>query len=236
MQEWSAIIKTITDKIGEFLNIFDLSFLVSGAACLSSFYFIYTTLNEAVDSINMPIAIMAAYILGLLCFTIGRWARKDFRRKHYDEKFDHQMKETLDAHAIWNIAEYKQYFRQDQSNYSSLYVRIWADLRETKNYRISLGIINRYWVMAATYDGLAIACFIWLGALEFWWWRNGINLSGAIIPNNNLAQISVSILMFLISVGISYRCWCEAARYSRHQVEEIIATIASWKNDRGAQG
>lgn len=231
MQEWSAIIKTITDKIGEFLNIFDLSFLVSGAACLSGFYFICIILNKAVDSINMPIAIMAAYILGLLCFTIGRWARKDFRRKNYGEKFNHQMKKTLDAHGVRNIEEYKQYFRQEQNNYSSLYVRIWADLRETKDYRNSLGIINRYWVMAATYDGLAIACFIWLGALEYWWWSNGINLLGSTIPKTNFVQIGVSVLILLISVGISYRCWCEATRYSRHQVEEIIATIASWKND-----
>jgi hypothetical protein len=64
----------------------------------------------------MSITVMAAYILGLLCFTIGRWVRKDFRRKHYDENFNDQMQMALEAHGILNIEEYKQYFLQYPTN------------------------------------------------------------------------------------------------------------------------
>lgn len=227
MQEWSGIIKAITDKVGDFLNIFDLSFLVSGAACLSGIYFICTILTETTYNISTPIAIMAAYILGLLCFTIGRWARKDFRREAYDKEFNRLMEENIVAHKIGDLIDYKVYFSQTNVNYNSLYVRMWADLREIKDYRTSLSIVNRYWVMSATYDGLAVACFVWLSAFEYWWWKNGI-IPKNITYNEGIYYI-VYVLTTLIFVIISYRCSCEASRYSKNQIEEVIATIASWK-------
>lgn len=244
MQEWSAIFKTITDKIGEFLNIFDLSFLVSGAACLSGIYFIYITFNTPFDNFNMPILIMSAYISGLICFTLGRWVRKDIRRKRYEDAFNNRMKENATAHNIANIPGYSVYF-QNEEIFSSLYVRMWADLREAKNLGSSLAIINRYWVMSATYDGLAVGCLVWLVALELWWQKNGVCVISLIIAESNAARLStiqlwVSVLMVPIVLFIAYRCLVEAERYSKHQVEEVIATIASWKNsckgDFGRQG
>lgn len=234
MQEWSAVLKTITDKIGEFLNIFDLSFLVSGAACLSGIYCVYITLNEPLDNFNMPILVMAAYISGLVCFTIGRWARKDLRRNQYETTLNTRIKENATAHNIESIPEYNMYF-QNKEFLSGLYVRMWADLRGAKKLRSSLTIINRYWVMSATYDGLAVGCLIWLGALELWWQKNGVSVISLIIVESNadsinMLQFWVSILMVPIILFMAYRCLVEAERYSKHQIEEVIATIASWKN------
>lgn len=232
MQEWSAVIKTITDKIGEFLNIFDLSFLVSGAACLSGIYCIYITFYTPFNSINVPIAIMFAYILGLMCFTLGRWVRKDLSRNRYADKFNNRMQENIHAHNVAIISEYSTYFKNERIEFEALYVRMWADLREAKDAKSSLGIINRYWVMSATYDGLAVTCLVWLVALELWWRKNGISVLSSIITNAEIAclQVWISILMIPLALFIAYRCIVEADRYSKHQVQEVIATIVSWKN------
>jgi hypothetical protein len=83
MEEIGKALKIVIDKLSDFFNIFDLSFLISGLAT-SGAVFIWTKQRNMfadfeVKTIPMIIlVIFICYIAGLISFTIGRWTRMAF--------------------------------------------------------------------------------------------------------------------------------------------------------------
>jgi hypothetical protein len=83
------------------------------------------------------------------------------QRKNQPKSFDERFGKILKAHGLNEDAEIKQYLdRVDSRGIWRLYVKFWADLRNDVKYANSLAFLKRYWVMAATYDGLSISLFI----------------------------------------------------------------------------
>jgi hypothetical protein len=72
-----------------------------------------------------------------------------------------QCVNALRGHGLEN----EQVFAPDDFASWRLYVRLWAELGQTPESAPKLSFLNRYWVMAATYDGLAFALIIWAGVL-----------------------------------------------------------------------
>jgi len=237
LNEWSAVLKAITDRIAEFLNVFDLSFLVSGATCLSAFCFYYYCFVDSTITLNIPTLIFASYITGLICFTLGRWLRKELRHSSFDQAFEAHLKHNIENHGLSTLPEYASYFSKAEHTLTDpkqLYARLWADIRELNKQTSSLPLLNRYWVMAATYDGLCVASIVWLIVLELTWVKVGTNLLKLIASNvtwitNDFIFYCVLVNVAMIFVFISIRCSAEAGRYTKNQVNELAATIASIK-------
>src|SRR5262245_53776824 len=79
MTELGDALKVLLAKVGDLIDIFDLSFFVSGAACLGALTawnhfggFFAIGLSEGYQVFAVG---LGCYVLGLLCFACGRAAR-----------------------------------------------------------------------------------------------------------------------------------------------------------------
>lgn len=237
MSESLNIINSLIKKVEEFLNIFDLSFLISGFACFTALLIFYSVLGgdvyELARLMNTLLLIITCYMLGLLNFTCGRFLRKNMGSK-YRKKFS----ETLLTLIINNKLEEHIFFpiyinsntTKDNFNARCLYNRMWSELRQSKDLTPSYTLINRYWVLAATYDGLACASLIWLFTAEIGFHLIHKSLFNKIISapwiNPEAAYWYFISLILIIFVSIYLLCRHEANRYSINQMEELVSSIA----------
>jgi hypothetical protein len=226
MDELGKALKAIFDKLSEFIDLFDLSFLVSGILTASAFYFVYVLndpLNIKLDKIDdwfkYFLILFFCYINGLISFAIGRLIRTEvvYRKDNYT--FDLRIKESLEAHGVFNDPLIQMYFNnQIKRGAWRLYIRLWAEIRIKEKLSPSFSLLKRYWVMTATYDGVAFSIFSWTIIILLW-------AFGLFKENPPSYYILVPIL---ISLGfIFYYTIREAQRYWYYQIEELIATFAS---------
>lgn len=224
MSELTDAFKTLVGRIGSFFDLFDLSFFVSGSVNLGAFLF-WTYLSK----IGMPfplegwlkvlVIILACYVSGLVCFALGRWLRKPKRSSDEALLFDNHFTEVLKAHGLADEDTFKEYIsRADVRGVRRLYMRLWAEVRQLDELSPSLLVLNRYWVMAATYDGLAMALVSW--AIVFALWSGGFGINPALSMKVGIPVIGTLLL-------IMYFCLREAQRFARYQVEDLVATVAA---------
>jgi len=220
MKELGDAIRVIFDKIGDFFDILDLSFLISGAAALGALWFLADQYQfqwpEAISGTSLMVGLFfVCYLSGLICFALGRWLRGMVLGAQ--KGFDRTFRAVLDAHGLDEFAPYKPYLERKSRGLHSLYVRMWAELRETPDLAPSMALCKRYWVMAATYDGVAFALLIWIGSIILW--KSG--LLPAAPPTDQSFLLILMILCFAF-----YGCLREASRYKLNQIEELTATLA----------
>ncbi len=234
MEEIGKALKTIFDKLSDFFDIFDLSFFVSGVAttiCVLLWMNLRGLNVEYPLSGSIPIiaAILICYISGLISFATGRWIRMGLggwvksrlgkRMNRYDA-FDENFIRIINAHGLESNLLFKKYLERTEFRGTwRLYVRLWAEIRQDPQFTNSLSFLKRYWVMAATYDGLSITLLIALTlTVESW---IGVVATSS-IDNHIFGGIALGIqlLMFLA-------CIREADRFVDYQVEEVVATIAT---------
>lgn len=106
---------------------------------------------------------------------------------------------------------------KDSDPTGRLYTRLWAEVRQSPDLVASYTLLNRYWFMAATYDGLATALIVWLIVIGIW----SLGVWG-IDPLNRFTGMTLSGTLVLLIIT----CWREAERYKRYQIEELVATLA----------
>lgn len=223
MNELTDAFKTLVGRIGSFFDLFDLSFFVSGSVNLSAFLF-WTYLSK----IGMPFPlegwikvlaiILACYVNGLVCFAVGRWIRIAKRQANQIAYFDDHFRKILEAHGLADDGTFKEYLdREGVRGIRRLYIRLWAEVRQLDQLSPSLAVLNRNWVMAATYDGLATAIISWV--VVFAVWSGGLGIAPALTLKVGIPVIVALLLM-------SYFCIREARRFVRNQAEELVATIA----------
>src|SRR5687768_7693453 len=117
MKEFGEALKSIFEKLGQFLDIFDLSFLVSGAATLSAVWYAWNaaggTLAIAPQGAVAVIAlILVVYGCGLLSFAIGRWPRNLGNKP--SESFDAEFLRILTAHGLTTAEPFAEYLADDR--------------------------------------------------------------------------------------------------------------------------
>lgn len=226
MKELGEALKIIFDKIGQFLDIFDLSFFISGTVAAAGIAF-WGHQAKAIPDIQLPkwllvvVVLVFIYCCGLVCFAVGRILR--MRTRAYN-RFDSKFKQTLVEHGLNVYEPFHSYLeRTDSTNGSlrgiwALYIRLWADLRSDPKMVASTSLLNRYWVMAATYDGVAFALLVWgvIAAL--------FTLGWTVTPQMHWT-IGVPVAVALI--GASFACTHEAGRYAEYQIYELVATTAT---------
>lgn len=224
------------DRIVEMLEIFDLSFFVSGAAALGAIYSAagmhgapLPALRHVLDGGEADsgvgllfIGIVASYVVGLGCFATGRV----LRGRLFVETRATQIREAIREHRLADVLDLADYLpveakgeraRQD-AKLVGLYNRLWVHVRTIPELAASFTLVKRYWILAATFDGLGIALLAWL-----WPLLGGVWLAPGAGPGLGPAVVLAAVLV--VSAFLS---WRQAAEYRRYQVDELVATAVHW--------
>lgn len=213
-KEISGGLRSVFDRIGEFFNLFDLSFFVSGTATFAAAVYWFLNQNTSLALARLPTWVyvvglaVACYSCGLLSFAAGRVFTRRFRMKH----FPALLKEALSGHGLDDSV--KSYLGSDEKLWR-LYERLWVEVRHAQKYVTSFSLLRRYWVMAATYDGVAISCLAWTVVLLF-----EPPLSGSYYAN---------YLLPALTLGCAVVSFIQGYSFFKYQVYEIVATIAASK-------
>ncbi|MDH3771593.1 MAG: hypothetical protein OET79_11505 [Nitrospirota bacterium] len=235
MKELGEALKVIFQKIGDFFDVLDLSFFIAGLATLGALYVAGRSCAQPFDpdltgTVGLASVVLASYIAGLICFALGRWVRmwvwpklqavvRSESKQIRATQFEDLIETTLTTHGLNDCEPFKSYLLQrEKSGIWRLYVRLWAEIRHATGKEVSLTLLKRYWVMAATYDGVAVSALVW-GVVAL-----------ATSANGDCAQAfhpAAGLMVFLATVGAAVLCLREAGRYVRYQNEELVATIAA---------
>src|SRR5262249_33555926 len=205
-----------------------LSFIVSGCIAVGAVALLFDILGWRMMPLSgwvqVAAIVLASYVAGLLCFAAGRWLRMGSQRAQAIRGFDSHFEEVLNGHGLKDVPEITSYLGRTQyRGIWRLYVRLWAEARQTPELSDSVALLNRYWVMAATYDGMAVALLAWVVALVTWAIR-----SPATTINYVVATAAALILLMMVRA-----CAREAGRYVYYQVEELVAAIAALRGRAG---
>jgi hypothetical protein len=237
MKELGEALKIIFEKIGQFLDLFDLSFFISGTVAAVGIAFWGHQAN-LIPRLQLPnwifvvVVLVYIYCCGLVCFAVGRILRTRSSTGACN-RFDKRFKKTLVEHGLNAFEPFRSYLERTKGidglkgteatdgplrGIWALYVRLWADLRTDPKMLASTNLLNRYWVMAATYDGIAFALLVWVvvvAAFTFGW---------AVVPQMHW---TLAVLVVAALILASLACMREAGRYSEYQIYELVATVAA---------
>jgi hypothetical protein len=224
LREAGEGLKSILERVADFFDIFDLSFIVSGAATTAALLF--WGWRAGVQPPPLPrgwiaglVLVVVCYIVGLICFAMGRWIRMGWRSRKAEIQFHTRLVKVLSGHGLLQEPPFAEYLaRHEERGDWRLYVRMWAELRSSSDLAASFSLLRRYWVMAASYDGVTIALLVWAGVVV----SCGLGFGGARRIDTSLALPGTLILLIA-----AVACSREAGRYVKYQVEELVASIAA---------
>lgn len=221
--------KAILERVADFFDIFDLSFIVSGATSAAAIAFwgwrahveMPPVPRNWVGGVGL---LIGCYVLGLVCFAVGRWIRMGRRWLQSEQFFYQWFVQILQGHGLAAEQPFEQYLqRRDSRGAWRLYVRLWAEIRDSPALASSFSLLRRYWVMAATYDGVVIALVVWAAAFI----ACAFGVGGA-KPIDKWVALPVALALSIAAVA----CSREAGRYEKYQVEELVASIAARRTAR----
>ncbi len=217
----------IGEKIVDILDVFDLSFFISGAVVMAALLQFFGPIDEALDEIDGAGVfgmVLGSYVLGLVCFAVGRPLRtlvSGWRKVAPDTEVFHA---ALVRQGLGNSPgdPLLRYFGHAVDVSAplvdmSLYTRMWAHVRSFPELQASFSLLNRYWVLSASYDGIAIAALVWILPV----------LQPVLRDPGALSAVSAAGWTAAIAVVV-FACWHRALEYKRYQIEELVATVAHW--------
>lgn len=222
MGDLATAFNVVFSKIGDFVDIFDLSFFVAGAVCLGALAFgnaqgHLVTPAAFGEGYNALMFLVACYVLGLICFAFGR-----MMRPKKSSLFAADFKSIVERHGLG--ARYQLYLTDRPGDGMLLYNRFWAMARHIAALSSSFILLRRYWSMAATYDGIVAALMVWWGVFLFWC------IDPAAHPPLILRMLPLAVLPIAIFI-----CRREAGRLTRFQMEELVASIAAYEASSDAK-
>ncbi len=202
------------EKLADVLDVFDLSFFVAGSAALGAFL-VWLSRNEVeipegLSADRALVAVIAAYILGLVTYALGRWVRRRILERlpmlegHNNAR---RMAELFIEHDLSRVSDFARYASQPEA----LYSRLWVLVRTEGGLRETYSLVRRYWILGAAYDGIGFAALLWLLPL----WDLG-------------APAPVTAVLAVLLLASALLAWRQASMYHRYQVDELAATAAHW--------
>lgn len=232
------------DTVTGALNIFDMSYLVSGATMLGVLVYAFPGLKGFVFhkdqvTVSIIICIVIAYVLGMISWIAGKqfryWMMKHFGdKKTNDEDFKSKFQETAQCLDFHGETIYKLMEKGNNLAYSYMWMRL--DCSKNEDCRNRFVYISRFWVLRAIYEGLIPPVLIlvatilvkyfsvWKGWCEtFSQWQS--DLTGKIIlpwGENIIVGILGSIVMTFTSYIIVKLLAKEARRCVNTQIREVI--------------
>jgi hypothetical protein len=209
MRELARALNSLFDKVGDFFDIFDLSFFVAGTVCFAALAFgnhLGGFVHPSDAGYPLVMFLVSCYVLGLVCFAGGRMLRPG-----RGVLFQAEFRTAVERHGLG--VKYAEYLKSSTDAFL-LYNRFWAELRQTRSLAPSFSLLRRYWSMAATCDGLSAALTVWWLVLLYWCVH---------VESTPWALRIAPLVLLPLAVLL---CRREAGRLSHIQVEELAATLA----------
>lgn len=246
MSDLGQAASKIGEKIVDILDVFDLSFFISGAVGIGAMLLTFPDEAETLLGIGHDEGasgavifglVLGTYVVGLIAFALGRplrdWVFKRIERDDakddskqpshlvFHEALEHQC--AQDERLTGYVGHYFAYDLGDSDKekrkaaYGPAYTRMWAHLRSYPDLAESFTLVKRYWTLAATYDGVSIAVLLWLAP--------GVRIA---VEATEPGLAILAIVSCLLLPVLTWYCAKRARIYKRYQIEEIVATIAHW--------
>lgn len=221
-QETAQGLRDIFERIGEFFHLFDLSFFVSGFMLFGALSFLYLKLQLSLtfpfpNWVAVVTLIINVYVCGLLAFAGGRLLNGKLFRPRVLHR---TLSQAIELHDL-NSGAIKTYLGDGSiRRVWRLYIRMWSEVAHRYPTSIAYRLLSRYWVMAATYDGVGVALFVWAIVM--------FSLQFAIVPiplSPWFANIAAALLF-----GGGILALQRGAAYYEYQVEEVVAQLATMKS------
>jgi hypothetical protein len=221
----AEMIKVIVAKISALFDVFDVSFFVSGGACLLAFAYLRSIYGDVLPfpegALAVGAAIVGSYITGLLCFAAGRWLRRTILGRPWQVQMEARLEQAMRSHGLDEDAALAPYFKR-KAKARDIYPRLWAEVRQSDDLKVSFDLLRSYWVRSAVYDGLICVLVIWGFAIGLAMFEpNGLQ---------NAREVGGGILGCL-AIGL-VTCSREASRSDEYQIDEIAATLAYAREKR----
>lgn len=232
------------DTVTGALNIFDMSYLVSGATMLGVLVYAFPNLKDFVfhkDQImvSILICVVFTYVLGMVSWIAGKqiryWMMSHFwGNKTNEEDFESKFEETAQCFDFHGKIIKKLMDKDKNIAYSYMWMRL--DKSQDEDCRSRFMFASRSWVLRAIYEGLIPPVFILAATIlvryfsvwkcyceTFCQWQS--DWTGKIIlPWGE--NIIVGVLGFLIMTFVAYIIAKLLAREARKcantQIREVI--------------
>jgi hypothetical protein len=216
-------LRSVLERIGEFFHIFDLSFFVAGASTFAALVVLYLRMDTPrsfpfADWVGAVALVLACYICGLMAFTIGRYINgRLFRRRIIAKKFELALRQ----HEVTSPVIERYLTAEPKPRVWRLYIRMWQDLAATRSKTVAFSHLSRYWVMAATYDGLGASFIAWsLVSL--------LMIFPTVVATPLKRPIGlVAAALFALLATMSFK---QAADFYESQIEDLVASLAASKS------
>lgn len=232
------------DTVTGALNIFDMSYLVSGATMLGVLVYAFPGLKGFVFhkdqvTVSIIICIVIAYVLGMISWIAGKqfryWMMKHFGdKKTNDEDFKSKFQETAQCFNFQDETIKK--LMEDDKNIAYSYMWIRLDKSQDEDCRSRFVFASRSWVLRAIYEGLIPPVFVlaatilvkyfsvwkgWCEALSQWQsgWTGKIILPWG---ENIIVGVIGAVVMIFASYIIVKLLAREARRCANTQIREVI--------------
>ena len=225
VDEAAASLKSAFGRLGEFFHIFDLSFFVAGAVSFGALCFLFIRLNLTGPFpfppwIGVLAVVIACYVCGLICFSLGRALNSLLFRRRVLRGL---LRRSIEMHHLTH-ASIARYLDAGDAELWRLYIRLWQELAAKHARSVAFSHLSRYWAMAATYDSLGVALLVWAAVLAT------VASLGAPPPSIRQAVVSVLVL-----AGASMAAFNQGGKYYEFQVEDLVAALAT-AEDGSAEG
>ena len=151
------------DTVTGALNIFDMSYLVSGATMLGVLVYAFPDLKGFVFhkdqvTVSIIICIVIAYVLGMISWIAGKqfryWMMKHFGARDKDADFEFMFSETATHFTFKDELITKLIEENKKVAFSYMWMRL--DKSQSEDCRNRFVYISRFWVLRAIYEGLIL--------------------------------------------------------------------------------
>lgn len=225
------------DTVTGALNIFDMSYLVSGAAMLAVLVYAFPCFRDFVFHDNQVmlsvfVCVVITYILGLICWVAGKQIRYLCIDSHEDA-----VKRKV-RQALRNLPLSPQIVRLKLMDEDMAYSYMWMklDKSDDEDCRNRLSYISRFWVLRAIYEGLIPSVLV-LGIVLFVKFQTIVVCS--IVANEYGVKVvllcliktigltwAYNLTLFLVIFGlvffVDYLLAKEAKRCVETQIREVV--------------
>lgn len=234
MQALLGVLQPLFKKLGDFFDLFDLSFFIAGASSLLALLYGSWTLGllrqlDTLDgSSRVALLVVMVAVWGLLSFAVGPLLNRMIWRRvpgipeaaHGGLGRDDHLEKALHDHGL--LGEDGDELAREHAargSYPQLYTRLWVEIRESEEVAASFDQLRRFWILTASYEALATSGLFWSLSL----------LIGALAWSPE-AQHGMHPIYALGAAGVSLVLGGAAAHEARrsrdNQVEEVVATYA----------
>jgi len=196
VERLTASIAATMEKLLSFFDVFDLSFLITGAGAVFAALFLFDGMGWPLPvDLSPPArfagAALASYVIGMICMGLGRGARRRLvgpwmervpvlsrvlQTTFPSEPMGKAIRRAMLSHGLDKTPQFKPYFEHSMDGedggsgssqrFSHLYSRLWAQVRQERNLTESLKHLDGHWRRAAIYDGMIAVVFMWFACFS----------------------------------------------------------------------